>query len=287
MLSTGIDAPDIDVLVMARPTKSRVLYAQMKGRGTRKCADTGKEKFTLIDFVDSWSIEEAIVTNELLEQEEEEYEIRVPEEIKEPVVVKEKHEIYRPEKEVQHREMVILDVPVWLVYSEVVEPQMLDDVGKQIEHQLKSAQDRFNATHRFEQAVLSWEYLKGNTEVDAEYLKAMGFELEALRQLYGEPQGGLKDFIEVALGKKRFPTPEERKRLGITEWAKKKGFGDDAVAFLLILRDFKNRNPDIGPEQFFKSEVVKRKGGLDKVRQVFNKIDNLWKLYDEMKEAEI
>ncbi|RLC07167.1 MAG: restriction endonuclease subunit R, partial [Deltaproteobacteria bacterium] len=42
MLDTGIDAPDVEVLLMARPTKSKVLYVQMKGRGTRKCKETGK-----------------------------------------------------------------------------------------------------------------------------------------------------------------------------------------------------------------------------------------------------
>ena len=36
----GFDDPSIDVVVMARPTKSRSLYAQMAGRGTRTLSDT-------------------------------------------------------------------------------------------------------------------------------------------------------------------------------------------------------------------------------------------------------
>jgi type I restriction enzyme R subunit len=47
MLDTGIDAPDVEVLLMARPTKSKILYVQMKGRGTRKCQDTGKSFYHL------------------------------------------------------------------------------------------------------------------------------------------------------------------------------------------------------------------------------------------------
>ncbi|MDA7990363.1 MAG: DEAD/DEAH box helicase [Gammaproteobacteria bacterium] len=35
VLSTGFDSPDIDVVVIARPTKSRVAYQQMVGRGLR------------------------------------------------------------------------------------------------------------------------------------------------------------------------------------------------------------------------------------------------------------
>lgn len=49
MLDTGFDAPDVVNLVMARYTKSVVLYRQMRGRGTRKAP--GKQRFTLFDFV--------------------------------------------------------------------------------------------------------------------------------------------------------------------------------------------------------------------------------------------
>lgn len=35
VLTEGFDAPDIELVVLARPTKSRALYAQMVGRGTR------------------------------------------------------------------------------------------------------------------------------------------------------------------------------------------------------------------------------------------------------------
>lgn len=284
MLSTGIDAPDIEVLVMARPTRSKVLYAQMKGRGARKCDQTGKDKFSLIDFVDAWSIEEAIVTNELIEEEEKkDVETVTPEEPEKEVVRREREE--KEPREVQHREMTILDIPVWLMYSEVIEPQTLDSVGKQIEHQLKAAQERLQLIHKFEQAVVSWRYLKGNEDVDERYLEEMGFDLGALRSAYGEPQAKLKDFIQVALGNKRFPTPEERRRNEIRQWGRQGGFSDEAIDFLLILRDFKNRNPSLSVDQFFKSYVVQRKGGLARVKQLFNNIENLWKLYDEMKEA--
>lgn len=65
----------------------------------------------------------------------------------------------------------------------------------------------------------------------------------------------------------------------------KKGFSDEAIDFLLILRDFKNRNPDLSADQFFKSYVVQRKSGLARVKQLFNGVEDLWELYDEMKEA--
>ena len=49
MLDTGFDFPEVVNLVMARFTKSVVLYRQMRGRGTRKAP--GKPLFTLFDFV--------------------------------------------------------------------------------------------------------------------------------------------------------------------------------------------------------------------------------------------
>jgi hypothetical protein len=53
ILNEGWDCPDIEVLLMARPTLSRVLYLQQLGRGTRKAP--GKECLVIFDFVDNAS----------------------------------------------------------------------------------------------------------------------------------------------------------------------------------------------------------------------------------------
>jgi ATP-dependent helicase IRC3 len=49
ILTEGYDAPAVDCLVLARPTRSRVLYAQMIGRGTRRHA--GKADCLVLDVV--------------------------------------------------------------------------------------------------------------------------------------------------------------------------------------------------------------------------------------------
>ena len=49
LLDTGFDAPEVVNLVMARFTRSVILYRQMRGRGTRKAP--GKGLFTMFDFV--------------------------------------------------------------------------------------------------------------------------------------------------------------------------------------------------------------------------------------------
>jgi type I restriction enzyme R subunit len=51
MLDTGFDCPEVVNLVMARFTRSAILYQQMRGRGTRKALHIKKSAFTLFDFV--------------------------------------------------------------------------------------------------------------------------------------------------------------------------------------------------------------------------------------------
>jgi len=53
LLSTGFDAPKTDVIVIARPTFSIVLYSQMLGRGLRGSAIGGTDKCTIIDVKDN------------------------------------------------------------------------------------------------------------------------------------------------------------------------------------------------------------------------------------------
>ena len=50
MLDTGFDCPEVVNLVMARFTRSAILYRQMRGRGTRQAPHIGKTGFTIFDF---------------------------------------------------------------------------------------------------------------------------------------------------------------------------------------------------------------------------------------------
>ncbi len=53
LLSTGVDIPDLEFIVFLRPVKSRILFEQMLGRGTRK-GEKWKDKshFTVFDCFD-------------------------------------------------------------------------------------------------------------------------------------------------------------------------------------------------------------------------------------------
>lgn len=51
LLTEGWDCPSVDCIIVLRATKSRALYAQMVGRGTRLSPDTGKKDLLLLDFL--------------------------------------------------------------------------------------------------------------------------------------------------------------------------------------------------------------------------------------------
>jgi type I restriction enzyme R subunit len=52
MLTTGVDIPALEFIVFLRPVKSRILWEQMLGRGTRRCDDINKSKFVVFDCFD-------------------------------------------------------------------------------------------------------------------------------------------------------------------------------------------------------------------------------------------
>lgn len=58
MLTTGVDIPDLEYIVFLRPVKSRILFEQMLGRGTRKGEKfPNKSHFTVFDCFDGTLLE--------------------------------------------------------------------------------------------------------------------------------------------------------------------------------------------------------------------------------------
>lgn len=77
MLSTGVDIPALEFVVFMRPVKSRILWVQMLGRGTRLCPEINKEKFVVFDCFNGSLIEYFKNTTD--------FEIEAPE--KEPLTI--------------------------------------------------------------------------------------------------------------------------------------------------------------------------------------------------------
>ncbi|KAF8306196.1 P-loop containing nucleoside triphosphate hydrolase protein [Clavulina sp. PMI_390] len=53
ILTEGADIPNVDCVLVARPTRSRNIFTQMIGRGMRLSPNTGKVDCHIIDFVDA------------------------------------------------------------------------------------------------------------------------------------------------------------------------------------------------------------------------------------------
>jgi len=279
MLDTGIDAPDVEVLLMARPTKSKVLYVQMKGRGTRKCRETGKKFYKLVDFVDITRLEPAItndtpgIVDEPIDQEEDEI-IRREREHQE--AAEDKPTVEKPATEHQ---MVIADVPVHLVFSETIAPAILADLRRQVEAQLKRGIEREALKQRFAQTLLCWRYFKGAAPPDHSFLAIMGFDLTTLRDLYGEPEATLEEFIAVAMGEADFDTL--RRRREFEKWALGKNLNSEQRELVLMISDFKRANPNITPEQILHSHLLYQSGGLPRITALFGDLGHLIALADE------
>jgi len=279
MLDTGIDAPDVEVLLMARPTKSKVLYVQMKGRGTRKCQETGKDFYKLVDFVDITRLEPVItndtpgIEDEPVEQEEEE------------IIERERGEGGWREggdpdgKNGTEQEMVIADVPVHLVFSETISPAILEELRRQVEAQLKGGMEREGLKQRFAQTILCWRYFKGAGTPDHTFLATMGFDLSALRDIYGEPEATLEDFIAVATGEADFDTLRQRREF--EKWALTRELTKEQREMVLMVCDFKRANPDITPEQVLRSQWLDQAGGVMRIKALFGGLDKLMELAEE------
>lgn len=288
MLSTGIDVPDIEVLVMARPTKSKILYIQMKGRATRKCNEKehgkAKESFKLIDFVDLAGIEE-VVTDETVETDEIVETAEAEQSLDGSGKLSDKDDDNEKEaKETEKIEMVIADVPVWIVKSEVISASAYEHIKRQIEPQLKAIKEKTVLKERFIQAVLSWEALNTGIPIDEKYLEIFGFDISTLRDVYGEINATYKEFVDVALGKTRFKTIEEKNRDAVIYNLKtEKRLNEEQIEFIMMYYDFKKRNPTLSFTQFSNSQILQQKGGIARIKVLFGSMDKFVSLYNEIK----
>ena len=207
----------------------------------------------------------------------------------------------RKETRTEEREeqMVILDIPVTIVYSEVIAPQLKNElkgvseqIVKQVKDYLLAQEEALIKKTQFEAAVRSFDYFSrkkvGKKIIDEEYLNGLrellndhGITEDMLNDIYGEPDAELKDFVEVALGLKSFPTAEERKRNLVREWYRNKGYPEECERLFMALYDFRKRNPNIDKMAFFNAEVVREAGGIGMVKKCFENIESFWRLYDD------
>jgi hypothetical protein len=145
-----------------------------------------------------------------------------------------------------------------------------------VEAQLKVGMERENLKQRFAQTILCWRYFKGDAPPDHAFLATLGFDLQALRDLYGEPEATLEDFIAVATGEADFELLNQRRQF--EKWAKEMDLSREKREMVLMICDFKRANPDLTVEQLLRSQWLDHKGGIPRIRSLFGSVQNYWQL---------
>lgn len=223
MLDTGYDHKEVENLVMLRPTRSAIKYAQMRGRGSRLCPRIGKTEFLIYDFVGNSTIFND--PGEPYHRPKEVDRRPGPQPSGEPGPGPEPTPPPPPpppspqefiqipegslEDEFRRRETIIVG-PEGLAIdrktyrdkftAKVIELQRTDPVVQKI----------FAGQEVTEE---EWEALARKLDSPEFYFKE-----ENLRRAFEQPTGSLTDFIRAALGIYRFPTREERIKKVFHSW---------------------------------------------------------------------
>lgn len=291
MLSTGFDAPSIEVLVMARPTKSSILYYQMKGRGSRLYEDekTGYKKthFTILDFVDNveHEYEQNIITAEMLEKYENEWESENEKD-------RESGSRYVAGKETiedienKQEKIVIADgIEVWVEQEEFLKEneQKLKEIFDSIGEQISNQYDTKIVIEKFKQAVNSWLYFTKNTSVTQEYLNETGINITEVREAFNLPKADIKTLVNLVLGKDKVLTLKQKKEKAFKKWLDKQWYNEKQKKFLLVCFELVSDYSIDTINDLLQKGVVNAFGGTMNVIRLFGNADNLKEVFEKVK----
>jgi len=244
MLDCGFDAPKVENILMVRPTKSPILYQQMRGRGSRLCPEINKISFRIYDFVgvtrdfndESFNPYSEILEHrrgipwgtepEELTQEEKE----IPENIKKVFV-------QIPEEAPEN-----IDIVVKREYVEVGpegEKIDVDDyrVDWETEIQTKAEADPLIKKIKEGQELTNEEIQELSEKLNS---PEFYFNEANLKAAYHYPEGTLSEFVKAALKIYELPTEEKIKENKINDlfesWLIEKNFNSEQVKILRMLK---------------------------------------------------
>ena len=221
MLDTGYDHKEVENLVMLRPTRSAIKYAQMRGRGNRLCPRIGKTEFLIYDFVNNASnfndpgVEyrrpKQVGTRPLPSGElPGKYKVTPPSPSG-PAPSREFVEIPQGslEDEFRRREMIIVGPEGLAMDRRTYQNKWVEKI-LELEKTDPAVQKIFSGDDLTEE---EWETLARQLNSPEYY-----FDEKTLRKAFEQPTGSLSDFIRSALGLHKFPTREERIERAFNTW---------------------------------------------------------------------
>lgn len=277
MLDCGFDAPEVENILMVRPTKSPILYQQMRGRGSRLCEELGKTSFRLYDFVGvtrdfndkSFNPYSEILAHrkgvpwgtepeELTEEEKE-----IPENIK-------KIFVQVPETAPENVDLVVKREH--LEVGPEGEKVDVDDYQSHWEREIKELAQTEPLIRRLERGE---ELTDDEVEKLTEKLNSPEFYFneDNLRAAYHYPQGTLSEFVKDALGVYELPTEgqlQEKKTNDLFEsFLVNNNFSSEHAKILRIVKNQYLANREIPDVSIFNQPLFAQSGGLKNVINIF------------------
>lgn len=276
MLTTGFDAPEVEHLVMARPTRSPILYQQMKGRASRPCPQIDKKEFVVFDFVGN--------ADYFSDFEWEKFGEWTPAQAREP----------REEAAAREASELVAapDVPDYVVQMVIFGPEHDTlpalDYRRAFEDRVKVGIKTFEPLAKIakDEPLDSDEEEELRRWLDSpeEY-----FTEESLREAYEEPNADLVNFVEVALEKRQFVPKEERIRQAFESWCRQKGLNEEEREVLDVLKEqyianegWRSLEP---PPPNFNVPPLIDIGGFEYAKRVFGGIERLRDVVRDLREG--
>ncbi|MBF0553252.1 MAG: DEAD/DEAH box helicase family protein [Nitrospirae bacterium] len=290
MLDTGYDQKSIENLVMLRPTKSPIKYAQMRGRGCRLYPKINKTEFIIYDFVGnskrfddpgedyqkprvvgttpgskvpkSGDIEGTDTTQSIPKPEGKESGFR---------------EFLVPEgslhDEIRAREIILVGPEGLAIDSRTYKEEWEKKIVE-----LKHTDPAVEKIFRGEELTnAEWDDLSYRLNSPRHY-----FNETTLKKAFQQPTGSLSDFIRVTLGLDKFLTREERIEKAFNVWvAEHSNSINDAQSHMLRLLKARVMTGEEINMRLFSQPPFSLWGGLTRMEQLFGK-ESLLQMVDEL-----
>jgi len=277
MLDCGFDAPKAENILMVRPTRSPILYQQMRGRGSRLCKEIGKISFRIYDFVG--------VTRDFNDESFNPYS-DILEHRKGIPWGTELEELTKEEKEIpENLKKIFVQVP-----EEA--PENVDLIVKReyVEIGLKGERvDVDDYQIHWEREIQSLaeidpliKKIKKGQELTNEEVRELSEKLNSpdfyfneanLKAAYHYPEGNLSEFVKAALKLYELPTEEQLKERKINNlfeaWLVEKNFESQQARILRMVKNQYLANKEKIDVSIFNQSLFNQFGGLPAILRIF------------------
>ncbi|MCD6115256.1 hypothetical protein J7J74_03175, partial [bacterium] len=277
MLDCGFDAPEVENILMVRPTKSPILYQQMRGRGSRLCPKIGKTSFRIYDFVGvtrDFNDESFNPYSEVLShrkgipwgtepEELTEDERKIPENIK-------KIFVQIPEEAPENVDMVVKRE--YIEVGPEGEKIDVDDYQSQWEREIQELSEVDPLIKKIKEGK---ELTDNEIQELAEKLNSPEFYFNEanLRAAYHYPEGTLSEFVKAALKIYELPTEEQKQEKKITElfeaWLVENNFPSQQAKILRMVKSQYLANKEKIDISIFNQPLFNQFGGLPTILRIF------------------